>query len=69
LTLADKRVIEADVSLAHIRILEREGVFQIAIIDIPKPLIGVSTFEGLGVKVDPITGKLGYFRPYGLGLL
>lgn len=69
LTLAEKRVVEAGVSLAYIKILEREGVFQIAIVDVPEPLIGVSTLEGLGIRVDPTTGKLEYSRPYGLGLI
>ena len=69
LTLADKRTLEVNTSLAYIKLLDREGVLQIAIMDVPEPLLGVSTFEGLGVKVDPTTGKLEHSRPYGLALI
>jgi aspartyl protease family protein len=69
LTLADKRVAEAGISLAYVKILDREGIFNIAIMDVPEPLLGVSTLEGLGIKVDPTTGKLEYSRPYGLALI
>lgn len=69
LTLADKRTLEVDTSLAYIKLLDREGVLQIAITDVPEPLLGVSTLEGLGVKVDPTTGKLEHSRPYGLALV
>jgi len=69
LTLADKRVVEVDISLAYIKILDRDGVFNIAIMDVPKPLLGVSTLEGLGIKVDQTTGKFEYSRPYGLALI
>jgi predicted aspartyl protease len=66
LTLADKRRVEAGVSLAY---LDREGVFQIAMMECPEPILGVTVFEGLGVKIDPATGKLEYSRPYGLSAI
>jgi len=69
LTLADKRVIEADVSLAYIKVLDREGVFLIALIDAPEPLLGATVFEGLGLRVDPSTGNVEHSRPYGLAVL
>lgn len=69
LTLADKRSVEVDTALAYIKILERDAVFQIAILDVPEPLLGVTALEGLGIKVDPNTGKLEYSRPYGVALL
>jgi len=34
--------------------------------DSPEPLLGVMVLEGLGIRVDPVTGKLEYSRPYGL---
>jgi clan AA aspartic protease len=67
--LADRRDIEVDVSLAYIKVLNREGVFQVVIMGVPEPLLGVSTLEGLGLKVDPTTGKLEYSRPYGLAII
>jgi len=69
LTLADKRSVEVDTALAYIKILERDSVFQIAILDVPEPLLGLTTLEGLGIKVDPNTGKVEYSRPYGVALL
>jgi len=69
LTLADKRSVEVDTALAYVKILDREAVFQIAILDVPEPLLGVTALEGLGVKVDPNTGKVEYSRPYGVALL
>ncbi len=68
-TLADKRGVEADVSLAYIKILEREGVLPAAIIDAPEPLLGVTVLEGLGLRVDPATGRVEYSRSYGIAIL
>lgn len=67
--LADKRTVEAGISLAYIKILEKDGIFNIAIMDVPEPLLGVSTLEGLGIRVDPTTGKVEYSRSYGLALI
>ena len=67
--LGDKRVKEVDTSLAYIKALDRDGIFQVAIMGVPEPLLGVSTLEGLGLKVDPATGKLEYSRPYGVGII
>lgn len=65
-TLADKRGIEVDVSLAYFRVFDREAVLQVAIMDVPEPLLGVETLEALGLKVNPTTGKLEPTRPYAL---
>ena len=67
--VADGRTVEVGVSLAYLKILDREGVFQVVILDVPEPLLGVSTLEGLGLKVDPVTGKVEHSRPYGLAIL
>ncbi|MEM1994432.1 MAG: retroviral-like aspartic protease family protein [Nitrososphaerales archaeon] len=69
LMLANKRVAEAGISLAYVKILEREGIFNIAIMDVPEPLLGVSTLEGLSVRVDSTTGEVEYSRSYGLAVL
>jgi aspartyl protease family protein len=69
LLLADGRRVKAGVSLAYFRVLDRDGVFQVALMDSPEPILGVTVLEGLGVKVDPVTGKLEYSRPYGLAAL
>lgn len=69
LTLADKRVVEADVSLAYIKVLDRDGILPVAIMHSPEPLLGATAFEGLGLRVDPSTGNVEYSRPYGLAVL
>ncbi|MEM4430627.1 MAG: aspartyl protease family protein [Thermofilaceae archaeon] len=69
LTLADKRVVEAGVSLAYMKILDREGVLPVAILESPEPLLGATALEGLGLRVDPATGRVEHSRPYGLALL
>jgi len=65
-TLADKRGVEVGVSLAYFKVFDREAVLQVAIMDVPEPLLGVETLEALGLKVDPTTGKLEPTRPYAL---
>ncbi len=69
LTLADKRVVEAGVSLAYMRMLDREGILPVVILESPEPLLGTTALEGLGLKVDPSTGNVEHSRPYGLALL
>jgi aspartyl protease family protein len=69
LLLADGRRVRAGVSLTYFRVLDRDGVFQVTLMDSPKPILGVTVLEGLGVKVDPVTGKLEYSRSYGLAVL
>ena len=69
LILADKRRVKALISIAYFKLLDRDGVFQTAIMDVPDPLLGVTVLEGLGIKIDPGTGKLEYSRPYGLAIL
>lgn len=66
LVLANSKRVKAGVSLAYFKIMDREGVFQVVLMDSPEPLLGVIVLEGLGFKVDPVTGKLEYSRPYGL---
>ena len=56
IVLADGRRASVDVSLAIFKVLDREGIFPIIIMDSPEPLLGVVVLEGLGVRVDPVTG-------------
>lgn len=69
LTLADKRIVEAGMSLAYMKLIDREGVLPVAIMDAPEPLLGATALEGLGLRVDPVTGKLQHSRSYGLAAL
>jgi len=69
LTLADKRTVQAGVTVAYMKLLDREGVLPIAIMESPEPLLGVTALEGLGLRVDPATGELQHSRPYGLAAI
>lgn len=69
LTLAGGRSVEAGVSLAYMKILDRDGVLPVAILEAPEPLLGATALEGLGLKVDPVTGRVEHSRSYGLALL
>ncbi len=68
-TLADKRTVKAPISLAYMKLLDRESILPVIIIDVPKPLLGATALEGLGLKVDPVLGKLEHSQPFGVGLL
>jgi predicted aspartyl protease len=49
-----------------IRIEDREGPAIIATFEGVKHVLGVQTLEALGLKVDPLTGKLQPTRPKGI---
>ncbi|MEM0481966.1 MAG: aspartyl protease family protein [Nitrososphaerota archaeon] len=69
LVLADSRTVEAEITVAYIKLLDREGVVPVAILETPEPLLGATALEGLGLRVDPATGALEHSRPYGLAAL
>jgi len=69
LRLADNRSVEAGITVAYIKLLDRDGILPVAIMDSPEPLLGATALEGLGLRVDPATGRLEHSRPYGLAAL
>jgi len=69
LILADKRRVEAGITVAYMKLLDRDGVLPVAIMDSPEPLLGATALEGLGLRVDPVTGRLEHSRPYGLAAI
>lgn len=66
LMLADKRKVEADTALAYIKILDRDAVLQIAIMEVSETSARCN--NPLGLRVDPSTGKTEHSRPYGAAL-
>ena len=68
-TLADKREVKTPIAFASLKVLDRESIVPVIIIDVPQPLLGVSALEGLGLKVDPVAGSLEHSRPFGAALL
>jgi aspartyl protease family protein len=69
LILANKGKVKAGVTMAYMKLLDRDGALPVAIMEVPEPLLGVTALEGLGLRVDPVTGKLEYSRPYGLAAI
>ena len=56
-------------SYAYVKILDREATLPVAIMDVPEPLLGVTTLEGLGLKVDPVGGSVEKTRAFAVGML
>ena len=58
LRLGDGRVIEARVFVAECEIEGRKGPVRVLAFKNAMPVIGIDTLETLGLKVDPVTGKI-----------
>jgi predicted aspartyl protease len=69
LTLANKRKIKAKLFLAEVEAEGRRGPVFVAELDIPIPLMGVYALETLGLKPNPLTGRLEVIGPEGGYLL
>jgi predicted aspartyl protease len=69
LTLADKRKIRAKLYVAEAEAEGRRGPVFVAEMDVPTPLLGVYALETLGLKPNPLTGKLEVIGPEGGYLL
>lgn len=69
ITLADKREIRAPISLAYMKVLDRESILPVVIINVPKPLLGTTALDGLDLRVDPVSGRLEHSRAFGAALL
>ena len=67
--LADSRTAEVQVGVALLQLEGREGGVIVASMDVPKPLLGASALEALGLKVDPVTEALEHSRPFGPAVL
>jgi predicted aspartyl protease len=69
LLMTDNREAAVNISLAYFRVLDREGIFPVVLMDSPEPLLGAVVLEGLRINVNFATSRLEYSRPYGLALL
>jgi predicted aspartyl protease len=58
LKLGDGRIVNAKVFVAEGEIEGRRGPLRILAFKNATPVIGVDTLETLGLKVDPVTGKI-----------
>lgn len=69
LTLADKRKVKAKLYLAEVDAEGRTGPAFVAELDVPTPILGAYALEALGLKPNPVTGKLEVVGPEGGYLL
>jgi len=65
LTLADKRKVKAKLYLAEVDAEGRKGPAFVAELDVPTPIVGAYALETLGLKPNPVTGKLEVVGPEG----
>ena len=68
-TLADKRKVKAKLYLAEAEAEGRKGPVFVAGLDVPTPILGTYALETLGLKPNPVTGKLEVVGPEGGYLL
>jgi len=69
LTLADKRKVKAKLYLAEVDAEGRRGPVFVVELDVPTPIMGAYALETLGLKPNPVTGKLEVVGPEGGYLL
>lgn len=69
LTLADKRKVKAKLYLAEVEAETRKAPVFVAELDVPTPIMGTYALETLGLKPNPVTGKLEVVGPEGGYLL
>ena len=69
LTLADRRKVKAKLYLAEVEAEGRKGPVFVAELDVPTPILGTYALETLGLKPNPVTGKLEVVGPEGGYLL
>jgi len=69
LTLADKRKVKAKLYLAEVKAEGRRGPVFVAELDVPTPILGAYALETLGLKPNPVTGRLEVVGPEGGYLL
>ena len=69
LTLADRRKVKAKLYLAEVEAEGRRGPAFVAELDVPTPIMGAHALETLGLKPNPLTGRLEVVGPEGGYLL
>jgi hypothetical protein len=56
-------------SLAYIKLLDREGAIPVVVRPDALPVLGFSTLQCLGLKVNEAAHQLDYDRPYGPAMM
>jgi predicted aspartyl protease len=61
--------VEAGVFLAYFKLMYREVDISDSRNGVPELMLGITVFEGLGIRIDPATGELEYSKLYGLSAI
>ena len=64
LATADNNYIQVPLGLGRIRLMGREQLVELGVMDVPMPRLGKMALQALGLKADPVNKRLEYDRPY-----
>jgi predicted aspartyl protease len=62
--LADGRVVDRELTVALLKIDDREAGVPIEVVSVPEPLLRVSALEAVGMRVNPVTKQLEAVTPF-----
>ena len=62
---ADGSRYQVPLAFAYIRVMDRESTIVLGALNVPEPLLGATSLQVLGLKVDPVNEVLEHSRPYG----
>ena len=64
LATADNNYVQVPLGLGRIRLMGREQLVELGVMDVPMPRLGRMALHTLGIKADPVNERLEYSRPY-----
>jgi len=67
--LANSSRVEMGTAMAYLKLLDREAAVPVGILEVPIPLLGVTSLELLGLRVDSVREVIEYSWPFGPAVL
>ena len=67
--MADSTEMEVPVGLAYLRLQDREGGIIVGVMEVPMPLLGATSLQILGLKVNPVEETIEHHLPFGPAVL
>ena len=64
LATADNGYVQVPLGLGRIRLMGREQLTMLGVMDVPIPRLGKIALHTLGLKADPVNKRLEYSRPF-----
>ena len=62
---ADGTRSQVPLGFAYMKVMDRESTIILGAMNVPEPLLGATSLQILGLKVDPVNETLEHSRPYG----